>query len=149
MAHVVQRPGVLGWVMPADDTRKLAEQFIQHLLSVAEGYLDQIHQRQTGDTSFIVAQADNTAIELEHIAKQNQIDLLLVSAHGVAANPMRSYGDTVNGLLTYCHQPVLIYQDRPTVHTMRAEAAPINERIERRQEHLSLSGAISTQQAYL
>ncbi len=96
-AHVVQRPGVLGWAMLADDTRKLAEHFIEHTWSMAQSYLDQLSERQNSDTVCIIAQADNVAIELDHIAEQNQVDLILVSAHGVAANPMRSYGDTVNG----------------------------------------------------
>ncbi len=131
LAHVVQRPGVLGWAMLADDTRKLTEHFIEHIWSVAERYLEQIHERQSSDTISILVQADNTAIELEHIAEQNQVDLILVSAHGVAANPMRPFGDTVNSILNYCNQPVLIYQDRPPAHTIEPEAAPIHERLER------------------
>jgi nucleotide-binding universal stress UspA family protein len=149
LAHVVQRPGVLGWAMLADDTRKLAEEFVEHTWSVAKSYLAQIHDRRNIDTISILSQADNTAIELDHIAKQNQVDLVLVSAHGVAANPMRSFGDTVNGIVIYCHQPVLIYQDRPAAHTIEPEAAPIRERIERQNGHSSLPGTAGTQQAYL
>jgi nucleotide-binding universal stress UspA family protein len=149
LAHVVQRPGVLGWAMLADETRKLAEQFVEHTWSVAESYLAQIHERQNSDTISIIAQADNTSIELDHIAEQNQVDLVLLSAHGVAANPMRSFGDTVNSVLTYCHQPVLIYQDRPAAHTIEPEAAPIRERIKRQNGYSSLPGTAGTQQAYL
>jgi nucleotide-binding universal stress UspA family protein len=149
LAHVVQRPGVLSWAMLAEETRILAEQFVEHTWSVAESYLAQVHVRQNIETISIVAQADNTAIELDHIAEQNQVDLVLVSAHGVAANPLRSFGDTVNSILAYSHQPVLIYQDRPAAaHTVEREAAPDRERIERQNGHSTLPGTAGTQHAY-
>ena len=148
LAHVIQRPGVLGWAMLGDDTRKLAKQFVEHTWSVAKSYLEQINERQNSDTITILAQADNTAIALEQIAEQNHVDLMLVSAHGVADNPMRLFGDTVNGILTYCHQPVLIYQDRPVLHTIEPETAPIRERMQRQNDHSPL-GPVGTHQAYL
>ena len=69
----------------------------------------------------ILAHADNVPIEVNHVAEQVEADLLLVSAHGAAANPMRAFGDTVSGILNYGYQPVLIYQDRPAVYTNEPE----------------------------
>jgi hypothetical protein len=150
LTHVVQRPGVLSWAMLAEETRILAEQFVEHTWLVAESYLAQVHVRQNIEMISIVAQADNAAIELDHIAGQNQVDLVLVSAHGVAANPLRSFGDTVNSILVYSHQPVLIYQDRPAAaHTVEREAAPDRERIERQNGHSTLAATAGTHYAYL
>lgn len=148
IAHVVQRPDILSWAMLADDTRTLAEQFMEHNWSIAQSYLAQIQERQNVDTVSILARAENVAIELAHIAEQNSVDLILVSAHGAAANPMRTFGDTVSGILNYCHQPMLIYQDRPVTHTVEPVAIPVRERIERQNQHSAL-GSIHGQQAYL
>ena len=148
LAHVVQRPDILNWAMLADDTRVLAEQFVDHTWSIAKSYLAQVQERQNVDTVSILARAENVAIELDHVAEQNGVDLILVSAHGAAANPMRSFGDTVSGLLAYCHQPVLIYQDRPAARTIESQAIPVRERIERQNGHAS-PGPVHGQQAYL
>src|SRR4029079_10787529 len=109
--YVTQRPDILSWALLADDTRNLTEQFVEHIGAVAQNYLDQIRDRQDNESVGILAHADNVAIEVNHIAEQVEADLLLVSAHGAAANPMRAFGDTVSGILNYCYQPVLIYQD--------------------------------------
>ena len=148
LAHVVQRPDILSWAMLADETRILAEQFVDHTWSIAQSYLAQIQERQNVDTISVLARAENVAMELDHVAEQNGVDLILISAHGAAANPMRAFGDTVSGLLTYCHQPVLIYQDRPAARTVESEAIPVRERIERQNGHSS-PGPVHGQQAYL
>jgi nucleotide-binding universal stress UspA family protein len=148
IVHVTQRPDVLSWAMMADDTRKLTDQFVEHIGAVAQSYLDQIRERQENDTIGILAQADNVAIEVNHIAEQVEADLLLVSAHGAAANPLRAFGDTVSGILNYCRQPVLIYQDRPTVYTTESEAAPFREPAARHSDDLSQTASSTTQQAY-
>lgn len=149
LAHVLQRPDVLSWAMLSDDTRILTENFVDHIDSVAQRYLEQVLARQDNDSVLVLAQADNVAIELDHIAAQHEVDLMLISAHGAAANPMRSFGDTVSGILNYCHQPILIYQDRPAVHTIEPEAAPVREPIARQNAHASLTRAADTQQTYL
>ena len=148
IAHVTQRPDILSWAMLADDTRKLTEQFVEHIGTVAQSYLDQIRERQSSETVCILAQADNVAIEVNHIAEQVEADLLLVSAHGAAANPMRAFGDTVSGILNYCHQPVLIYQDRPATHMIETEAAPLREPIARQSGDAPNTGSTTAQLAY-
>jgi nucleotide-binding universal stress UspA family protein len=148
LSHVVQHPDILGWAMLPDDTRKLAEQFVEHVWTRAKSYLIQIQERQNLETVCLLVRAKNVAIDLDHIAKQNSVDLILVSAHGAASNPMHTFGDTVRGILTYCHQPVLIYQDRPTAHTSEAEVVPVREKIER-QNAYSSPGPGNLQQAYL
>jgi nucleotide-binding universal stress UspA family protein len=149
IAHVTQRPDILSWAMLADDTRRLTDQFVEHINVVARSYLEPIRERQDSETVCILAQADNVAIELDHIAQQVEADLMLVSAHGAAANPMRAFGDTVSGILNYCHQPVLIYQDRPTAHTIETEAAPVREPTARQSNGSSHTRPATTQQAYL
>jgi nucleotide-binding universal stress UspA family protein len=149
LTHVLQRPDVLRWAMLADDTRKLTEHFVEHINTVAQSYLDQIHVRQDSDTVRIVVQADNVAIALDHLASRLEVDFMLISAHGATANPLRSFGDTVSGILNYCRHPILIYQDRPAAHMIEPEAAPVREPIARQNDHSSLPGTAGTQQAYL
>jgi len=149
IVHVTQRPDILSWALLADDTRNLTEQFVEHIGAVAQSYLDQIRDRQDNESVCILAQADNVAIELNHIAGEAEADLMLVSAHGAAANPIRAFGDTVSGILNYCRRPVLIYQDRPAVYTTEPEAAPLREPVARQSDDSIPIGSVTTQQAYL
>jgi nucleotide-binding universal stress UspA family protein len=119
----------------------VAEDFVQHLESVGQSYLDQLQARQNIDTSSVIVQADNPAIALCQIAEEQQVDLILVSAHGTSAHPTHPIGDTAHSLLAHCRQPMLIFQDRPEPHTLEPEAAPLREQDERPIDYSSLSGA--------
>jgi nucleotide-binding universal stress UspA family protein len=140
LTHVVQLPDVLGWHMVADETRRVAEDFVQHIEAVAQNYLDQLHERQYIDTNGVIVQAGNAAIALAQIAAQQESDLIIVSAHGASANPIRSIGDTAHSLLAHCQQPILIYQDRPEHQTLDIEAAPVREQEQRPVGYTHLSG---------
>jgi nucleotide-binding universal stress UspA family protein len=139
LAHIVQRPGLLGWAMLAEDERRLAEQLIEHTATVAQQYLGEIQARHGEHATVVLSQADNVATELNEIAMRHAVDLILVSAHGAAANPRRSFGDTVIGVLTYCRQPVLIYQDQPGQRASIPEAAPLRGRHEEPDDRASLA----------
>lgn len=124
LVHIVQRPYLLGWAMLPENERQVAEQMIEHAQEVAQNYLSELQTRQGERTSLVLSLADNVATELSEIAERHQVDLLLLSAHGAAANPNRAFGDTVNAILSHCRQPVLIYQDQPVQRTGENESAP-------------------------
>jgi nucleotide-binding universal stress UspA family protein len=130
LAHVVRSPALLNWGLPrvSHEDRALAEQLMHLNRSVADQYLAQLQANQEAHTTCAVAQGDNVAIELHHLAEQHEADLVLISAHGAGANPLRLFGDTLSSLLAYCRQPVLVYQDRPESQTSEPEAAPQRER---------------------
>ena len=129
LAHVVRCPALLSWAVlwMSREDRNLAEQLMRLNQSIAEQYLTQLQGRQDAPTALALAQADNVAIELHHLAEQHQADLVLLSAHGAGANPLRLVGDTLSNLLAYCRQPVLVYQDRPRSQASKPEAAPQRE----------------------
>lgn len=124
LVHIVQRPSLLGWAMLPEEERRLAEQLVERTQSVAQNYLNDLQARQGERASVVLSLADNVATELSEVARHHQVDLLLLCAHGAAANPVRTFGDTVNGILTYCPQPVLIYQDQPVQRTIERKVAP-------------------------
>lgn len=130
LAHVVRSPALLDWAVLwlSREDRNLAEQLMRLNWSIAEQYLTQLQGRQDVPTTLALAQGDNVAIELHRMAEQHQTDLVLVSAHGAGANPLRLLGDTLSNLLAYCRQPVLVYQDRPESQASKPEAAPQRER---------------------
>jgi nucleotide-binding universal stress UspA family protein len=130
LAHVAHSPALLNWAVPrvSREERDLAEQLVRLNQSVAEQYLAQLQEYQEAPTTIAIAQGDNVAIELHHMAEQYHADLVLISAHGAGANPLRHFGDTLSNLLEYCRQPILVYQDRPDSQANNPEAAPQRER---------------------
>jgi nucleotide-binding universal stress UspA family protein len=130
LAHIVQRPAILGWAtLPVED-RNLGEQLVDHASSIAESYMEQILARHRPQTTGTVAKADNVAAELNHIAEAHMADILVMSAHGAASNPLRTFGDTVSSVLASCHVPLLIYQDRQLSHPSAPSVAPLRGRLE-------------------
>jgi nucleotide-binding universal stress UspA family protein len=127
LAHVVHRPALLSWALLPSEDQALGEQWMELNQTMAERYLAQLQARQEARTTVALAQADNVAIELHRMVEQHQADLVLVSAHGAGANPLRLFGDTLNNILTYCAQPVLVYQDLPRLRTSKSQTAPQRE----------------------
>ncbi len=124
LGHVVQRPAMLGWSMLQDADRKSTEALVERAQCHVEAYLADIKARWGENAMTVQALADNTAMELSRMLEQQTADLLLLSAHGAASNPRRTFGDTLRSLITYTHVPILIYQDQPVMRPHAELEAP-------------------------
>jgi nucleotide-binding universal stress UspA family protein len=61
----------------------------------------------------------NVALTLANLAEQEEIDLIVLCAHGYSGRPQQPYGNTTNSLMMYSRKPMLVVQDLPA-----AQAAP-------------------------
>jgi nucleotide-binding universal stress UspA family protein len=115
LVHVVQAP-IASSVLRAGAELELATELAANLESSARRYLQGVRDRLVHDAPAVrtlVVRHPNERQCLLEIAQQEHTDLVVVSAHGVACDPARSFGSVTAHLLTHSHVPLLVLQDLP------------------------------------
>jgi nucleotide-binding universal stress UspA family protein len=115
LVHVVHEPLPTSVLRSAEDleiVRKLA----LRLESDAKEYLEQLRQRLTRHVDVVRTLAVRHGNErrcLLDIVQRERSDFIVLSAHGSACDPTRSFGSVTADLLSYSMVPVLVLQDLP------------------------------------
>jgi len=123
LVHVVQEPlptAILSSVEDMELAGKLASRFV----SGATRYLEQLRQqlaREGTPVRTLVVRHANTRQCLLETAEQEQAELIVLCAHGCAADSGRSFGEAAAHLLTHSKTPLLVLQDLPEHELRRAK----------------------------
>ncbi len=129
IAHVVPDP-IRTEVLSTTEDLELAQRLADHLARRAEEYLERV-QRQLAAGGAKVRTAVTRATDhregLISLATSEQIDLIVVSAHGSVCNPRRRFGSVTTHLLAHSTAPVLVLQD--LVRAPSAEHVPESSRL--------------------
>lgn len=115
LVHVVQEP-IASSVLWADDDLELAKQLATRLEARAARYLEGIRDRIVTEVPAVrtlVVRHQNERQCLLDVSQQEHVDLVVLSAHGVACDPARSFGSVTAYLLTHSVVPLLVLQDLP------------------------------------
>jgi nucleotide-binding universal stress UspA family protein len=131
LVHVVQEP-IASAVLYADEDMELAKQLAARLVSRAERYLEGVGERLAHEVSSVrtrVVRHPNERQCLLELSQQEHIDLLVISAHGAACDPARTFGSVTAHVVTHSILPVLVVQDLPRdplewPHDMGEQLAP-------------------------
>ncbi len=113
LAHVVRRPDMPRRGPPTRGDLELANGLVQRNRAEAIRYLDQVKSQLAGDIQARVLVSDHVAATLHGLIEQEQIDLVVSSAHGYSALPLWPYGSVVSSFITYGNTSLLIVQDLP------------------------------------
>lgn len=113
LLHIVARPEMVQRHTLTAADNALSEQIVQSNLSAATTYLTQLQQRLPFATQTRLVVSDNVIATLHELVAQEQVDLLLLSAHGHSGGCERPYGNTTTNFITYGRVPLLIIQDVP------------------------------------
>lgn len=115
LVHVVQEP-VASSVLRTGEDLKLAIQLAGRLEANAQRYLDTLRDRLAHQVpavrTLVVRHANERQCLLE--LSQQDVDLIVLAAHGVACDPSRSFGSVTTHLLSHAVAPVLVLQDLAT-----------------------------------
>lgn len=130
VTHVVARPEILQRTPLTAEDNKLVERLIERNHTEALRYFEQLQSRlptvtQTRLHIYVPHVGDNVASALHHMVEQDEIDLVVLSAHGYSGAGQRPYGSIVTTLITYGAAPLLIFQDLPAhaIEPTKAEEA--------------------------
>lgn len=122
LVHVVNEPQLTG-VLRAPEDVELARELATRLEARAQRYLDHIRDQLAREGASVRAQVirrtDGHQVLLE-LAQKEQIDLVILSAHGATCNAARPFGSVTAHLLAHSAVPLLVLQDLPEPELERA-----------------------------
>jgi nucleotide-binding universal stress UspA family protein len=111
LVHVVPEP--LATAMLQGEDLTLACELATRVEQRAKRYLEQLRMRLSRDirVRVLVARHTDERQSLLEISRQEQIDLVVLSAHGSVCNPTRPFGSVTHHLLAHAMVPLLVLQD--------------------------------------
>jgi nucleotide-binding universal stress UspA family protein len=134
LLHVVQTPEMARQMPPSPEDKDLFNRVVARNRDKAGLYLEQVRSRSylegiSVQTHLITS--ENAISELHHVAEQEHIDLVTLSAHGYSGNQQWPYGSVVNNFILYGKVPLLVVQDLPTKQELVPPQLQASERTDR------------------
>lgn len=113
-AHIVVQPEMPRRTAPSEEDINLAKQLVDRNHAEATKYLSQVKNRLASqdlrvETRLLVR--ENTASALAELVIEENVELVVMSAHGYSGETMWPYGNVVEKFIHYGSTPLLIYQD--------------------------------------
>jgi nucleotide-binding universal stress UspA family protein len=96
--------------------RELAARLERRAAAYLEGIRDHLASDVPSVRSLVLRHADERQSLLE-LSQRENIDLVVLSAHGATCNPLRTLGSVAAHMLTYATVPLLVLQDLPASET--------------------------------
>ena len=125
VVHVVCRPQMPRRAPLSQEDIELADQITERNRLMAAGYLQQLQSRLDVDVRTRLLVGDNAAATLHELVQQENVDLVVLSAHGYSGGTKWPYGSMVINFIAYGTTPLLVMQDlsRGEVERTQAEMA--------------------------
>jgi len=134
LVQVVQTPEMARQMPPVREDIELSNRVVERNREEAERYLEQLKSRSYLEGIAIqthLVASDNAAAALHQLVEQEQIDLVVLSAHGYSGNHQWPYGSMVNNFISYGRTSLLIVQDLPSRQEPTSPELLSSERAER------------------
>ena len=116
IVQVVQTPEMARQMPPTPEDIDLNNRVVERNLEEAGNYLERVKSQSylegVSVQTHLISGA-NAAVELHQLVEQEQIDLVMLSAHGYSGIQQWPYGNMVNNFILYGKTALLIVQDLP------------------------------------
>lgn len=125
VAHVVRQPEIPRRTPPIQEDLDLANRLNERNSEEASKYLMELKSWMDFPVETRLLTSERVYTELHELAETEEIDLVILSAHGYSGDSTWPYGSLVISFIVYGVTPVLILQDIPEdrIQTTRAELA--------------------------
>jgi nucleotide-binding universal stress UspA family protein len=111
LAHVVYEPEMPRRSPPSEEDVELTERFVARNREIAAKYLEQMESRLSGKVRSRLLVGDDVVDTLQDLVESEEVDLVVLSAHGYSGNPRRPYGSITTNFIEYDSAPLLVVQD--------------------------------------
>ena len=111
LAHVVHRPEMVRRTPPTQQDIELADRLTERNRLEAAKYLEQVRSWQSRNVQTQVLVSDNAAAALHELAERENVDLVVLSAHGYSGGTKWPYGSMTLSFIAYGTTPLLVVQD--------------------------------------
>jgi nucleotide-binding universal stress UspA family protein len=92
---------------------QLSERLVQVGRRTVRDYLNEIAERLPVECETRVVESDSVASAIQGLAEEEEIDLVVLSAHGYTGQSTRPYGNVTRDYMEHGTKPVLVIQDIP------------------------------------
>lgn len=147
LAHVVARPEMPRHAPPTQEDIELANQLTERNRLEATRYLQHLQSRLSLAVQTRLLVSDNAAATLHELAAQENVDLVVLSAHGYSGGTKWPYGSVAISFIAYCTFPLLIVQDlsQEELERMQTEMAVREDQEHRRPSPPPLSDSMQAE----
>lgn len=113
LVHVVRRPELPRRAPPSREDQELANALVERNRLEATRYLEELRARLSLPAEVRLLIEEHVAVTLQQLAEDENVDLVLLSAHGYSGSTRWPYGSLANSFIMYGNRPLLIVQDLP------------------------------------
>jgi nucleotide-binding universal stress UspA family protein len=111
LVHVVKKPEMPRQLPLTQEDEELVNRVIERNIEEGSKYLNQVKSHLPATTQTRLLVSDNVAVTLQTVSEQENIDLLILSAHGYSGEAKWPYGSVTSRFITDGTTPLLIVQD--------------------------------------
>ncbi len=115
LVHVISKPETPRRMPLTDEDTQLVNRLVERNEEEGHAYLEQLQSRLPASTRTALQVSDNVAATLQDIAEREQIDLMILSAHGYSGEARWPHGSVTNRFIADGTTPLLIIQDLPGI----------------------------------
>ncbi|MEA3375469.1 MAG: universal stress protein [Chloroflexota bacterium] len=122
LAHVVNRPEVPRRAPLTEEEQELVERLTELNRKTGEAYLEDLKSRLGTPCEAHLLVSDNPAASLHEMVEREDVDLVVMAAHGYSGGARWPYGSIALNFIAYGSRPLLMIQDVPPEEAMVTEA---------------------------
>ncbi len=111
LVHVVSKPEMARHMPLTPEDAELVNRLVERNQDEGKKYLEQVQNLLPIQLETRLLVSDNVAATLQNVSEDEQIDLLVLSAHGYSGESRWPYGSITNRFITSGTTPLLIVQD--------------------------------------
>jgi len=111
LAHLVCKPEMPSRTPLTPAEIELVNQITERNRQEATRYLEEIRSRLTSGVDLRLHISEGNSAELHNLVELEDVDLVVLSAHGYSGNPKWPYGSLTLSFIVYGTTPLLIVQD--------------------------------------
>ncbi len=116
VVHVVRKPEMARRTPPNREDIELADRIVERNREEAVRYLEQLPEKlplEGLDLHTHLLTHDSPALALHEFVTRENIDMVMLSAHGYSGSNLWPYGNMTTNFIFYSQVPLLIVQDLP------------------------------------
>lgn len=111
LAHVARRPEMPRRVPPTAEDLELVHRITERNRQEAADYLEDLRSHLPVETRTLLLVEDSVPTALHQLVEQEEVDLVMLSAHGSSGGARWPYGSVAVSFIAYGTTPLLIVQD--------------------------------------
>jgi nucleotide-binding universal stress UspA family protein len=124
IAHAVPQIEMARQSILSSEVSEIAQQLVERSADEANRYLEQVASRQSIETQTHVIVNGSVTTSLHNMILSENIDLLILSAHGYSGEPQWPFGTVAENIVNYSKVPTILVQDLPAYFSKSEQPEP-------------------------